>query len=139
MQRVAFRREPGRAVGQRSRGRHPPAKLAEVGTTALARLAVPARGNEREHDVIAGPHAFHPRAGVNDDAGGFVTENERKGLREIAVDDVEVARADAARRHLDEHLAILRRSQLDLSDVHRTARLPEDGSLHAHGRRAYRL
>ena len=67
--------------------------------------------------MVARPDAFHPGAGVNDHAGRLVAENERQGLREIAVDDVEVARADAARGDPDERLACLGRRQLDVEDL----------------------
>ena len=65
-----------------------------------------------------------------------MAEDERERLRKVAVDDVEVARADAARGDLHQHLAGLRRRELDVANLDRTARLPQHGCLHPHGRGA---
>ena len=113
-------------------GRHAPAELAEVGPPAPTRLALAARGHEREHDVVARPDALDPGARVDDHAGGLVAEDERERLREVAVDDVQVARADAARRDPDQRLAGVGRLELDVLDPDRLSRLPENGCLHPH-------
>ena len=56
-------------------------------------------------DPLAKRKAFDPGAFFDDDADDFVAENERQsGLRQIAVDDVQVGPADAAGPHLEHDL-----------------------------------
>ena len=62
-----------------------------------------------------------------------MADDERERLRKVAVDHVQVARTDTARGHAHEHLALLRRRQLDVEDLDRPARLSEDGCLCPHG------
>ena len=82
--------------------------------------------------MVARLHALDPRADLGHDAGRLVAEHERQRLRQIAVDHVEVAVADPARRDADEHLPGLRRRQLDVEDLHGATRLPQHGGLHPH-------
>ena len=125
-------REPRGAVRKRSRRGHPGALLAEVRPPGTAALALAARGHEREHDVVAGSHALDAGPDLGHDAGRLVTDHERQRLRQVAVDDVQVAVADPAGRDPHEHLPALRRRQLDLEDLDGATRLPQHGGLHPH-------
>jgi hypothetical protein len=80
----------------------------------------------RRERLNFGPH-------LDDDTRGLVAENQRQRLWEIAVDDVKIAGAHAAGRDLHEHLALLRRRQVDLEDLDGLARLPKDRRLRFHG------
>jgi hypothetical protein len=59
-------------------------------------------------------------------------EHERHRFRELTVDDVEIARAHAARGDLYEHLARLGRIQVHLQDLDGLTRSPENGCLRLH-------
>jgi len=61
-----------------------------------------------------------------------VADHERQRLREVAVDDVQVAVADPAGGDPDQYLSRLRRRQLDVEDLHGATRLPQHGGLHPH-------
>jgi len=82
--------------------------------------------------VISRDQRLDTSPDLDDDARGLVSENQRQGLRESAVDDMQVAGANPARRDLHEHLALSWRSQLDLQDLHGLARSPEDSRLRLH-------
>ena len=128
------------SVGERSRGGHAsrPARRSS-GRPRRARLALAARGHEGEHDVVARPDpldAAGPCRRRLPDASWPRTMRQR--LREVAVDDVEVARTDAARSDPDQRLALLRRREVDVEDLDRAGPAP-GGRLPAPARgRAYR-
>ena len=106
--------------------------LAEVRPAGTAALALAARGHEREHDVVAGPHALDAGPDLGHDARRLVADHERQRLGQVAVDDVQVAVTDAAGRDPHEHLSGLRRRQLDVEDLDGATRLPQHGGLHPH-------
>ena len=133
MQGRPVQAQAARSVGERPFGRHAGAERAEVGAAAPALVAFAARGRERENDVVAGRERSYARPDLLHDSSGFVAENERKRLRKVAVDDVQVAVAHTAGCDPDEHLTLLRRSQVDLEHLHGPARLPENGRLRLHG------
>ncbi len=132
VQLLAVGAQPTGPVRERPSRRHPAAELAEVAPAFAARTATAARGNEREHDVVASLQALDPVPHFADDPRRFVAEDDRQRLREIAVDHVHVACTHAAGGHLDQHLSGLRRSKLDLANVDGLARAPEDGCLRLH-------
>jgi hypothetical protein len=132
MQSRPVDREAGRAVRERPGRSHSVAQLAEVRPPLPAAHALAAGGNEREDDVVACREPLDAGAGLDHDPGGLVAEHERQRLGQVAVDDVEVAMAHAARRDADERFARLRRFELHVPDVHRSAGLPQDGCLHPH-------
>jgi hypothetical protein len=132
VQRRPVQAEPARPVGERALGRHARAQRAEIGAAPPALVALAAGGHEREDDMVARLERLHARTGLLHDTRGFVPEDERERLGQVALDDVQVAVADAAGRDADEHLAFLRRGEVDLENLDRPARLPEDGGLRLH-------
>ncbi len=82
--------------------------------------------------MVARADARDPGAGVHHHAGGLVAEDERERLGEVAVDDVEVARADAARGDPDQRLPLVGRLELDVDDLDRLSNLSEHGCLDPH-------
>src|SRR5690606_23917313 len=73
--------------------------------------AVPARAAEpRDADSVAGPKARGAVADGFDAADDLVTRHERqRGLRQLAVDDMQIRAADGARLDAQQHLARARR------------------------------
>ena len=153
--------EPRGAVRKRSRRGHAAAELAEVGAAPAAALALSARGHERDDDMISHAAAPDARTNLRHHAGGLMADDERERLRKVAVcrtgspllartrasgsvtrrrglngESSDSGAASTARGHLHQHLAALRRRELDLANVDRTARLPQHGCLHPHGRGA---
>ena len=86
----------------------------------------------RDADGIAFFQTLHAGTECGDDAGAFVTRNERQRRlhRPVAVGGVEVGVTDAARHDLDEHLAWRRIGHPDLLDGERVAERSNDGRLH---------
>jgi hypothetical protein len=62
--------------------------------------------------MVARPQPRDARADLLDDAGPFVSEDHRKLGRVDALNDVKIGMAHAARRHPNEHLAVLWRVEL---------------------------
>ena len=58
--------------------------------------------------MVADLDAFDALADRLDDARALVAHHHRRGPRPVAVHDVQVGMADAARAQLDEHLAAAR-------------------------------
>ena len=83
--------------------------------------------------MVAGADPLDARARVDDHPGCLVAENDRQGLREVAVDDVEVARTHPTRSDPDQRLALLRRREVDVEDLDGVTRLPQNGRPYAHG------
>src|SRR5699024_6601567 len=75
------------------------------GLTALAGTAVTADGAPVEDDEVADLDARDAFADLGDDAGGFMTEQEREAIADSALTVVEVGVADAARLHIDDDLS----------------------------------
>src|SRR5699024_165743 len=75
------------------------------GLTALAGTAVTADGAPVEDDEVADLDARDAFADLGDDAGGFMTEQEREVIADSALTVVEVGVADAARLHIDDDLS----------------------------------
>ncbi len=51
--------------------------------------------------MIAAFELLDARAGLDDDSGRFVAEDERQGLGQVAVNYVQIRRANTARRDPD--------------------------------------
>ena len=84
--------------------------------------------------MIADPQRGDIGAHRLDDAGAFVAEHERPIEREAAaaVDDVQVAVADAGGDGAHQHLAAPRLVDVHLLDGQRFMHLAEDGGGHFH-------
>ena len=96
--------------------------------------ALAALGREERDDVVARRDERHARADALDDAGPLVPEHARRVAGRIGAGGrVEVGVAHAARREPDEHLAVLRLSEVELLDDERLPELLEDcgADLHA--------
>jgi hypothetical protein len=61
------------------------------------------------------------------DPGTLMSEDDRKRRRVDSLDDMQIGMTNAARRHAHEHLARLRRVELELLDDERLVELVEDG------------
>ena len=92
-----------------------------------------------------GARSVTPGADLDHLAGALVAADHRElldahllwrllGQRHVAGDQVLVGVAQAGADELDQHLAGLRRIELDLLDAPLGLRLPQDGGLHLHGR-----
>ena len=82
--------------------------------------------------MVARPYSRDAAARLDDDSRSFVTENERKRLREVTIDHVKIARADAAGSDANQDLPFPRRRQVDVDDLDRPAQRSEDGCLCPH-------
>src|SRR5207249_11760277 len=81
--------------------------LAEDRIAASADRARATGDAPRDHDPVIGPHGGHRASDVLDDAGAFVTEEDREGHAPAVRDlDVEVGVADTARSQADEDLVV---------------------------------
>ena len=110
---------------------------AEVRMAAEALRTGAAEAGQAGDDVIADPHRGDVLADRLDDAGALVAQHEGPIEREaaVAVDDVQIAVADAGGNGADQHLAAPRLVDVDLLDRQRLVHLAEDGGCHLHGMR----
>jgi len=80
--------------------------------------------------VVAGRHARHALAGIEDDGRPLVAEHRREPQGRLALHEVKVAAADARGRDPHVHLVGLGRIEGDVLDRHRLVGLAEDGGSH---------
>ena len=80
--------------------------------------------------MVAGLHVVHGLAHFLDDSGGFMAQHGRSGKRVVAVDEVQVAMANAARDGAHQDFAIQRLVDLDVFDNQRLLGTIEYGGLH---------
>src|SRR5437016_398182 len=81
--------------------------LAEDRITASADRARATGDAPRDDDPVIRPHGGHRASDVLDDAGAFVTEEDREGHAPAVRDlDVEIGVADTARSQADEDLVV---------------------------------
>ena len=111
----AVTRERRAPVHQRSRHDRGVVDATAV-LAAHAPVARVARGDRREHDLVADRELGHPGADRLDRARGLVAEHGRRRHRERAVGEREVGVADAAVAHPHEHLARTRIFDVDVVD-----------------------
>ena len=104
--------------------------LAEVRAAGQAVLAVAAEDRQAGDDVVARLELVDVRADRLDDAGRLVAEDGRRRERVEALDEVQVAVADAAGHRAHEHLAPDGLGDVDVLDRERLVGTVEDGSLH---------
>src|SRR3990172_5746970 len=109
--RLAFPRELWRLLRRALRP-----VLTEVRAAREAVLAVAAEEGEAGDDVVAWLELLHLGPDSLDDARRLVAEDGRRRELVVAVDEVEVAVTDAARRHADEHLPADGLVDLDVLD-----------------------
>src|SRR5204862_4653601 len=121
----ALPRELGRLVA-RAHG----AALAEVRAAGEAPLAVTAEDRQAADHVITRLELADVRADRLHDAGRLVAEDGRRRERVEALDEVQVAVADAAGRRAHQHLAPDGLGDVDVLDRELLVRTVEDGSLH---------
>src|SRR5262249_46632351 len=95
----------GVAAGDRVAGEA--RRVAEILASSQAMTAFPAgRGKPRDADAIAHLQSFDTHAELGDGTDDLVTGYAIVAhLRQLAVDDVKIGAADAARVHLDDELA----------------------------------
>src|SRR5258706_15772706 len=106
---------------------------AEVGLARQTRLALPAFGRVERNHVVALPHARHPGADIDDDAGPFVAEDRREQTLRVAARARElVGMADPGGLDLDQHLAGLGPVELHGLQSERCARLAGYGGANVH-------
>ena len=121
------------AVGQDAREPVGAGRLAQRAVTDAAGLALAARDDHRQHDVIAGRQMLDARADGVDDTGTLVAEHERPAaVAEFAVGEVQVGVADAGGGDPDADLAGAGSGQR-----HGLGRdgsgFPQDAGAHLHG------
>ncbi len=107
---------------------------AQVGAAIEARLAPPAGRGEGQDNVLADATLGHVAADGFDDAGALVPEHDRQWSRPLALDEGQVAAADARGLQPDQHLVTRRRPEVHLIDGQRLALSGEDGGHDLHGR-----
>src|SRR5437660_5672516 len=84
-----------------------PVGLAEDRITAPADRARATGDAPRNDDAVIRPHGGHRSSDVLDDAGAFVTQEDREGHAPAVRDlDVEIGVANAARSQSDEDLVV---------------------------------
>ena len=76
--------------------------------------------------MVSGDEVGNALTNLLDDACSLVPEDDRELGRMDALDDVEIGVANTARRHANEHLARLRRIELELLDDQRLPELVQD-------------
>ncbi len=136
--RLAARREAGRAVGEVALVLLLADREAEVRAVAPAVDALAALGREERDDVVAGRERGDPVADPLDDAGALVPEHGRGVAGGVGAGGrVEVGVADATGDEPHEHLAGARLGQVDLLDRERCSELFEDGGPDSHQSRSY--
>ena len=125
------------AVGElHARGRDP-TEITEVAVPGGATWAATTCRHEPEDDVIPGCHREHSWADFHHDTGALVAADARRFAGctgKVTSDQVLIAVAHPAGRQLHQHLARLRRIELDLLDAPRRMPLPQNRSLGLHGR-----
>ena len=90
---------------------------AQVHATLGTVAASTAIGDERRHHVVAWNQVDHARADVLDDTGALVTGAHRDVAAVAAVEDVDVAVAQAAGDVAHQHLVGLRLVDLHVDDL----------------------
>jgi hypothetical protein len=125
--------QTARSVSEGALGGHPRSDLAEIRPATPALGALAAGRDESEDHVVPRPEPLDVRPCLDDHACRLVPEHERHGLRELAVHDMEIARAHAAGGDLHEHLPLPRRREIDLEDLDGPPWLPQHGGLCLHG------
>src|SRR4051794_18447246 len=108
---------------------------------AEALRAGAAEPRQAGNDMVADPQSGDIGAHRLDDAGAFVAEDEGAIEREApeAVDDVQVAVADAGGDAAHQDLTAPRLVHLHLLDGQRLVHLPKDSGGHFHGERLMAL
>jgi len=120
---------PGQPLGDAGRHLHLGC-LADREVAAQAELAVAAEHRQARDDVVAGLDVGDVLADRLDDAGRLVPQHHRHRRRVGALDEVQVAVAEARGGGPDQDLAPLRLGDRDVLDRHRLARSVQDGGLH---------
>ena len=119
---------PGQ-LGRISLGPHG-ARLAEMGLAGEAVVAMAAEDGETSDDVIARLELAHLEAYLFHDPGGLVAQDGGGGEGIEAVDEVQVAVADAGGDGAHEHLATHGLVDVDFLDRQGLMRAMEHGSFH---------
>ena len=113
-----------------------------------AARAPPARRDEPEHDVVADRQPGDLGPDLHDLARALVAADHRElldaqlllrlvGQRQVTGEQVLVGVAQAGSDQLHQHLASLRRVELDLLDAPVGLRLPQDRRVHLHRDRPF--
>src|SRR5207248_641449 len=107
---------------------------AQSGVARQALRAAAAKAGEAGNDMIARPHGRHVGADRLDDAGALMSEHDRPVEREAAdaVDDMQIAVADAGRDGAHEHLAPQRLVHIDRFDRQEFMHFAENGGFDLH-------
>ena len=71
--------------------------------------------------MVALLHVVHAGTDLDDFARALMTQHDRHRPRPVAVDQRQVGMAETAATHLDQHLALAGRIEIDVDDVDRLA------------------
>src|SRR3954453_15682035 len=122
-----------RAVGDGGAVEQSGAQIAEVAQPRLTRRTLAARGNERQHHVVAGGNVLDPGPDLGDDARSLVpTQHGEATHRNAAGHQMVVGMAHPRRLHLDLDLVLDGVADLDLLDRPRLVELPEESAFCLH-------
>ena len=102
---------------QLARGARRDRTLADVGPAFEAAPAAAAAHVEGEADMVAHLHVVHARAQLDDLARALVAQHDRHRTRPVAVDQRQVGMAEPGAAHLDQHLALAGRIEIDFDDM----------------------
>ncbi len=91
--------------------------FADIGAAFEAAPAAAAAYVEGEADMIARFDVVDAGTDLDDLAGAFVAEHDRRRPRAIAVDQRQIGMAEAGAAHLDQHFAFARRIEIELDDM----------------------
>jgi hypothetical protein len=119
--RLAVHVQPMMAAQQLAGGARRHRALADIGPSLEAAPAAAAAHVEGEADMIADLDVVHARAELDDLARAFVTQHDRRRPRPVAIDQRQIGVAEAGAAHLDQHLALAGRIEIELDDLDRLA------------------
>ena len=119
--RLAVEMQPMMARQELARGARRDRALADIGPALEAAPAAAAAHVEGEADMVALLDVVHAGADLDDLARALVAQHDRHRPRPVAVDQRQVGMAEPAAAHLDQHLALAGRIEIDLDDMDRLA------------------
>ena len=120
-------------VGDRRAVEQAGAEVAQVAQPGLTRRTPTARGDERQHDVVARGDVLDSGSDFGDDACALMATQHREAAhRDAAGHQVVVGVAHPRRFHLDLHLVLDGVADLDLLDRPRLVELPDESTFCLH-------
>ena len=125
--------QPRRAIEHRACPDRADICFAEVGLATKAIEAFAAIGSPAQHDMIADAKIGDSRTDRFDDTGSLMPGNHRHRMLRCAGDEVIIAVTHPRRRDAHEHFARARLLQIQLVNLKRRARFPQNRGGHFHG------